>query len=194
MEKKAKKPFYKKWWFWVLAFLFLLVMGNLNTGPKEEKQETAPVVQEEPEEAPQEKDPITAIIDAQKFEYSDLSIIENSGLLKISLHYDKTTWDETDFVRECLSDYVDICSEAYEIEGIDKIEYYVFVDLTDSKGNESSNKGFSMYMPKDVFKTYNWENLKYIPGFYKQIESDSEIFIYPGIKNRVDFEKVYYKG
>ena len=28
----------------------------------------------------------------------------------------------------------------------------------------------------------------------KQIEADSEIYIHPGIKQAVDFSKMYYKG
>lgn len=42
---KVKKPFYKRWWFWVFAFLFLLVMGNLNT-QKPVEEAPAPVVKE----------------------------------------------------------------------------------------------------------------------------------------------------
>lgn len=191
---KEKKPFYKKWWFWVLVFLFLLVMGNMNT-KKTAPAESTPVAEATTQEEPQEeKDPITAIIDEEGFSYSDLDIIQNGGLVKISLHFDDTSWDETSFCRECLSDYVNICSKAYQIEGIETVEYYVFVDLMDAKGNESKAKGFSMSMPKSTYTTYNWENIKYNPGSYKQIEADSEIYIHPGIKQAVDFSKMYYKG
>lgn len=196
---KQEKPFYKKWWFWLLVFLFLLVMGNLNT-QKTAPAETIPVAkataQEDPQEAPQEeeKDPITAIIDEQGFSYSDLDVIQNNELVKISLHYDDTSWDETDFCNSCLTDYINICSKIYQIDGIEKVEYFVFVNLTDAKGNESKDKGFSMSMSKSVFDTYNWENIKYNPDSYQQIESDADIYIHPGIKPQVDFSKMYYKG
>lgn len=196
---KQKKPFYKKWWFWVLVFFFFLACASSNV-QKTKTTETAPVAeattQEEPKEEPQEegKDPITAIIDEQGFSYSDLDVIQNNGLVKISLHYDDTSWDETDFCRECMSDYINICSKAYQIEGIEKVEYSVFVDLMDAKGNESKDKGFSMSMTKSVFDTYNWENIKYNPSSYKQIESDADIYIHPGIKAKVNFDKMYYKG
>lgn len=196
---KQKKPFYKKWWFWVLVFFFFLACASSNV-QKTKTTETAPVAeattQEEPKEEPQEeeKDPITAIIDEQGFSYSDLDVIQNNGIVKISLHYDDTSWDETDFCRECMSDYINICSKAYQIEGIEKVEYSVFVDLMDAKGNESKDKGFSMSMTKSVFDTYNWENIKYNPSSYKQIESDADIYIHPGIKAKVNFDKMYYKG
>lgn len=196
--EKTKKPIYKRWWFWLLIFFFFVALTNLNA-QKNKKTGSAPdsapvtetTTQEEPKE---EKDPITAIIDEEGFSYSDLDIIQNGGLVKISLHFDDTSWDETSFCRECLSDYVNICSKAYQIEGIETVEYYVFVDLMDAKGNESKAKGFSMCMPKSTYTTYNWENIKYNPGSYKQIEADSEIYIHPGIKQAVDFSKMYYKG
>lgn len=191
---KQEKPFYKKWWFWLLVFLFLLVMGNLNT-QKTAPAETAPATEATTQEAPQEeKDPITAIIDEQGFSYSDLDVIQNNELVKISLHYDDTSWDETDFCNSCLTDYINICSKIYQIDGIEKVEYFVFVNLTDAKGNESKDKGFSMSMSKSVFDTYNWENIKYNPDSYQQIESDADIYIHPGIKPQVDFSKMYYKG
>jgi hypothetical protein len=49
-------------------------------------------------------------------------------------------------------------------------------------------------MPKDVYSSYTWENMEFMPDSYKQIEADSDIYIYPGIKRNVDFSKMYYKG
>lgn len=185
--EKTKKPFYKQWWFWLIAFLFLLVMGNANTQKPVEITAVPETVQEE-------NDPIQTAIDNQHFAYSDLKISNNDGNIKISLHYDKESWDETSFCNSCLTDYINICTELYAIEGINNIDYSVFVDLIDTKGNTSSQKGFQISMPKNKFSTYTWENLKFIPGSYEQIEADSEIYIYPGIKQNVDFNKMYYKG
>lgn len=187
--EKTKKPFYKRWWFFVFAFLFLLVMGNLNTGNK-----AAPTPTAKTQESKEETDPIRAAVDNQHFAYSEYEAINNNGLVKISLHYDKESWDETTFCNSCLTDYINICSELYQIEDINKVEYYVFVDLIDSKGNKDSQKGFSMCMPKDVYSSYTWENMEFMPDSYKQIEADSDIYIYPGIKRNVDFSKMYYKG
>lgn len=191
--EKTKKPFYKKWWFWVFAFLFMLVMGNLNTG---NKTKDAPEPKAEAETvAPQTvEDQLTTIIDSLHFKYSDLEIITGSTT-KISLHYDKESWDETRFCQSCLTDYINLCKQAYALDGIDKVEYYVFVNLTDPKGNETSEKGFSICMSKDVFNTYNWDNLEYVTDSYNQIASDCEfIDIHAGIEKNVDFSKVFYKG
>ena len=188
-----KKPFYKKWWFWVLVVIFFLIMGNMNTGNKtpEPVVENPPEVVEEPQT---EADQLTTIVDSLNFKYSDLNITEGSTT-KISLHYDKELWDETRFCQSCLTDYINICKQAYEMDGIDKVEYYVYVDMTDSKGNSTSEKGFAICMTKDVFNTYNWDNLKFMPDSYNQISTDCEfIDIHAGIKKNVDFSKVFYKG
>lgn len=189
---KQKKPFYKKWWFWVLVFLFLLVMGNSNTKmTKTEDPTPSTEIVEEPQEV---TDPIQTAIDNQHFKYSDLETSNSNGTIKISLHYDDSSWDETSFCNSCLTDYINICSELYSNDDINMVEYSVFVDLIDSKGNVNPNKGFSMRMSKSAYTTYTWENMAFKADSYKQIESDSEIYIYPGIKQNVDFTKMYYKG
>ena len=60
MEQKAKKPIYKKWWFWVLLILVIGMIGNIVDPKKpEEKKEVSSTVEtsteqeitsEEPEE------------------------------------------------------------------------------------------------------------------------------------------------
>lgn len=191
--EKTKKPFYKKWWFWLLVFLFLLVMGNMNTKNKSEDPEPAAEVQEDQQPT---EDPITALVSSMvPKKSSDLKVIVNEGTVMVSFHYDGDSWDETDFCRESLSDYINLCLKAYELDGVEKVNYAVFVDLIDSKGNADSEKGIQICMPKDVFNTYNWENMKYKPDSYDQIESDCEIFsIHAGIRKNVDTSKIYYKG
>lgn len=186
---KQKKPFYTAWWFWVIV---VIVFMSFIT-PKKEKtpvEETKEVV-EDPQE---EQDPITSIVESQKIKSSDLKVETTGDTATISLHFDGTSWDETDFVRQAMSQYINICQQAYEIEGIETVDYSVYVDLMDAKGNEAPEKGFEMSMPKSSFTTYNWENLKFMPDSYTQIEADSEIYIHPGIKQNVDFSKVYYRG
>ena len=192
--EKSKKPFYKQWWFWVIAFLFMVVMANLNTGKKTPAQDPVPAATEATTEAEQDslEDQIKATF---KDHYSDLEITEGSNSVKLSLRYTATAWDETWMVSDCLTDYINICQLLYPLGEVNKIEFYVFCDFTDSKGNEFSEKGFSMCMTKDNFDTYNWENMKFKEGSYYQIESDSEYLdIHAGIKKNVDLNKVYYRG
>lgn len=195
---KEKKPFYRTWWFWVIIIFIVLplMFGIKNTASKESTPEPAVEASKEASQEPETTESkFTAIIDSLKFKYSDLQIYDNDSSVKISLHYDNTSWDETHFCSECLTDYINLCQQGYDIPGIDKIEYYVFVNLQDAKGNEKSEKGLAICMTKDSFNTYNWDNMKYIAGSYDQIESDCEFLdIHAGIKKNVDFNKVYYKG
>lgn len=200
--EKTKKPFYKKWWFWAIVVLFFLVMGNSNTGKKTTPEESKEVV-EEVVEAPEEvkelttKDQLAAIIEDLGIKHEDLKIVQgtpDNDRFNISYTSTATVWDETDFVSSSLSDYVDICSKAYQIDGVNSIQLFVYVGMTDAKGNKKTEKGFDMCMPKDVFNTFNWENLKYQQGKYSVIKSESEFLdIHLGISNKVDFDKVMYK-
>lgn len=197
--EKQKKPIYKKWWFWVLIVLFIPI---LNPNKKQSSPDVTPAPEasveattEDIQEPQTTEDKITAIIDSLNFKYSDLKIYDNGSKIKISLHYDDTSWNETRLCCACLSDYINLCKQAYEIDGIDKIEYYVFIDFIDSRGNEISEKGFAICMTKDNFNKYNWDNMKCITGTYPQIESDCEFLdIHAGLKKNVDFNEVYYKG
>ena len=142
--EKQKKPIYKKWWFWVLIVLLIPI---INPNKKQSSPDVTPAPEASVEattEASQEpqttEDKITAIIDSLNFKYSDLKIYDNGSSVKISLHYDEESWDETRLCSNCLTDYINLCKQAYEIDGIDKIEYFVFVNLMDPRGNEISER------------------------------------------------------
>lgn len=200
---KEKIPVYKKWWFWIIIMILVIsLMNHSRRGSSPVQTEVAPSEDNSAEAAsvsePQTtEEQLTAILDSIGLEYSDLKIVNgipDSDRYQITYHYDETSWDETYFVNDCLSDYIDICSQAYQIDGINNIELYVYTDLMDEKGNEMIEKGFSMSMLKDKYSTYNWENLKYIKGKYSIIEADSEfITVHPAVKKNVKFDEVMYK-
>ena len=197
-----KQPIYKKWWFWVIiVVMFALFLNGNKKKTDTPSQEPAAEASTEATAASQEvqddsvEAQVTTAIESLNFKYSDLKIIDGMESLKISLHYDDTAWDETRLVSNCLTDYVNLCADLYSKEGIDKVEYYVFCDLTDTKGNKVSEKAFAMCMTKENYDKYTWDNIKFTEGSYSQIEADSEyIDIHAGIKKYVDFNKVYYKG
>ena len=193
MEKK--RPFYKRWYFWVVIVIWFIVLANIGKKNSAPAQVTAPEPEVQAEADESIEDQITTAIDSLNFNYSDLKVIEGMESLKVSLHYDDTAWDETRLVSNCLTDYVNLCTDLYSRDGITKVEYYVFCDLTDTRGNKVTEKAFAMCMTKENFDKYTWDNIKFTEGTYSQIESDSEyIDIHAGIKKNVDFNKVYYKG
>lgn len=201
--EKTKKPFYKKWWFWVLVAVFFLAMGNAkpsqNKVPKEEKvEQVVEEVSSEPESAElTTKDQLAAIVEDLGIKHEDLKIVQgtpDSDRFNISYTYTATVWDETDLVSSCMTDYINICSKAYQIKDVNSIQLFVFLGMTDAKGNEVTEKGFDMCMPKETFNTFNWDRLQYQQGKYTVIESESDFLdIHPGISSKVDFDKVMYK-
>ena len=202
MYQKAKKPIYKKWWFWLLVFLFLLVMGNLNTTTKTEAptQEEQPPIEEKTASETKELsliDQVTAIVEDPSIGATDVKVVQgvpDADRFKITFTPKDSSWDDTGFVSDCLSDYIDICSKAYQLDGVNKIELYVFVDFIDSKGNVNQEKGFSMCMPKKNFDTYTWENLKYTKGIYNTLINDCELWtVHAGIEKNVNYDDVRYK-
>lgn len=187
---KQKKPFYTSWWFWVIVVIVFMsfITPKKETAPAEE---TKAEVVEEPQE---EQDPIVSMVDSLKMEYSDLSYETTGDTLNISLHYDGAFWDETDFVRSCLTHYINLCKQAYEMEGIETLDYTVNVDLIDPKGNEVPERALEFSMPKSTFSTYNWDNMKLKTDSFNQIDADAQIYIHPGIRQNLNYSKVFYKG
>ena len=199
MNQTIKKPFYKRWWFWVLAFLFLLALGNMNTKSKSQVTEQEPIQKDTIQEVKELSltDQVTAIVEDPSIGATDVKVVQgvpDADRFKITFTPKNSSWDDTDFVSDCLSDYIDICSKAYQLDGVNKIELYVFVDFTDSKGNVNQEKGFSMCMPKKNFDTYTWENLKYTKGIYNTLINDCELWtVHAGIEKNVNYDDVMYK-
>lgn len=199
MNQTIKKPFYKRWWFWVLAFLFLLAMGNMNTKSKSQVTEQEPIQEDTVQEVKELSliDQVTAIVENPSIGATDVKVVQgvpDADRFKITFTPKNSSWDDTGFVSDCLSDYIDICSKAYQLDGVNNIELYVFVDFTDSKGNVNQEKGFSMCMPKKNFDTYTWENLKYTKGIYNTLINDCELWtVHAGIEKNVNYDDVMYK-
>lgn len=199
MNQTIKKPFYKRWWFCVLAFLFLLAMGNMNTKSKSQVTEQEPIQEDTVQEVKELSltDQLTAIVEDPSIGATDVKVVQgvpDADRFKITFTPKDSSWDDTGFVSDCLSDYIDICSKAYQLDGVNKIELYVFVDFIDPKGNVDQEKGFSMCMPKKNFDTYTWENLKYTKGIYNTLINDCELWtVHAGIEKNVNYDDVMYK-
>ena len=199
MNQKVKKPFYKRWWFWVLAFMFLLTMGNMNTKSKPQVTEQEPIQEDTVQEVKELSltDQVTAIVEDPSIGATDVKVVQgvpDTDRFKITFTPKDSSWDDTGFVSDCLSAYIDICSKAYQLDGVNRIELYVFVDLIDPKGNVDQEKGFSMCMPKKNFDTYTWENLKYTKGIYNTLINDCELWtVHAGIEKNVNYNDVMYK-
>lgn len=185
-----------------LLALILIAAGSSSTSPeaKAPSQEPEPVL-EQPERTEEEQpettaDIISGIISDLSIKCSNINVIcSDDKSSRISYHYDSPVWDASGLISSCLTDYVNICKRAYNIDGFSNISLFVFGDMTDNEGNTSSEKIFAICIDKLSFSEFSWDDIAFLPGSYETIQSSCEMFdIHAGITNSVDYSKVYYKG
>lgn len=165
------------------VLIFLMILDGL-FGRKESNSSPEPT-QDTPE----------GIFSALDIDCNNLQIIPSGSEVRVSFEYDSPAWDATHFVSEVLTDYVRFCQDAYDLEWIENVTFYVFAVFTDPKGNESTEKAIAICMPKDAFQTYNWSNIRYTPGIYDQVTSDCSLFdLHAGLARDVETDRVMYQG
>ena len=98
-------------------------------------------------------------------------------------------WDETAFVRKEMSNYIDYCTKAYEIDGVNNVLFNISAQMLDRYGEESNEVVMRLWMRKENFEKFNWGSLEYI-SVYDNFKLDSEMFVVE-LKN-VDTEDVFY--
>ena len=114
---------------------------------------------------------------------------------KVNVYYTDggQSWDESSFVRKHLSNYINYCLQAYGLEGVDNVVFYVKTKMTDEKGNESTPIVIGVGMNKTAFSSYNWENMKYKSGLIETIKPDCDILqIHQGILKACKSEDIFY--
>lgn len=123
----------------------------------------------------------------------DLS--KNGKTCKVNFKNASSSWDETTFVREQLTGYIDFCKTAYSVGEINEVIWSSLVEMTDARGNANTETGITIDMKKDAFDKYDWDNMSYRSGTFSQIEADCDIFnLHAGIAKNVNYDKVYYAG
>lgn len=184
--ERQKKPIYKQWWFWVLAALVLLVMGNLNTGPKEKQQEAAPIVKTSNEEAPEaEEDPVLAAF-TEATGIKEASITQKDDYIEIVYTLNSTPYDYTDYVSQALTHFVKTGSLIYENTDCDMLRMDMQVD---------GSAVTSLMITKDNFESIDWSSLAYLEGTYEQIQGKfQKFYVESMLMKDVDTNKIMYKG
>lgn len=135
------------------------------------------------------------IFESLNIKCSDLKIIPSGSNLQISYVSEDPAWDATDLVSRTVTDYIDFCKLAYTLDGVDHVDFYVFADFTDPKGNASTEKAVAIGMPKDRFETYNWSGMLFKSGLYEQLEQDCDLLdLHAGLASDVDTSEVEYKS
>ena len=168
--------------------------------PKEESsdQQTEPPKQTETaqtatEEPKQENtlDKLWKALDSSIKTREGYAIIYNADYKTVRVTREPSdSWDETAFVKQAYSDFVKFGLVAYQIEGVDDIEFLYWSNMTDQYGKTEKEKGVQFAMKKDEFNKYQWKNLVG-QNIYNQMKTSCYAhYIHPAILKNVKTDKL----
>ena len=202
--EKGKKPFYKKWWFWLLIILIIGGIGAAGGSGGDSKEATTQTASETQSSAANEKtetktytadaESLTALFqDTFDFDYENLTVQQDKdGLWTVHYYPTNATWDNKSFIQENINWYITYCQKAYQIDGVDNVEFDVDTLFKDDKGNESVDNAMFMNMKKAEFDSFNWENLKYQPIYQQMDDYSATFWVHGALLKDVDTSKIDY--
>lgn len=108
MGEKVKKPFYKKWWVWLLA---VIIIGSIATGGEEtattdsEPETVETVATEEPKEEPVspepvEEEPKAEPVEEEKPQEPEMSVSQQNAVSKAEAYIDMTAFSKTGLIKQ----------------------------------------------------------------------------------------------
>lgn len=200
MEDKKNKPVYKKWWFWLVAFLvFGFVVGQTaDDEPKEDVEEEAKEeTKEESKEKDEEEKPKEDKEEKKETEdkEEEKKEKEKSEKIKETDFYDGeltmvyepgTLWDENSFFRIVYDSFADV-KDAFEDDEVDSVVVMINALMTDEKGNEDMKPVITYRYTREGFDELNYEkfyDMAMVEEWRILNESES-YFINPGIRNKL---------
>ncbi len=187
---KEKKPFYRKWWFWLLIVsVFLIIASNLNKDNTQNTdaspQDSSVATEETSTEATLESLVTQEHEDWKEFETTDegYQIQYKDTSLQLS---------ETTLVNDAIDNYVKISKAIYDQNPSCKyVKIFIFVDMQDSKGNVSQSQAVRISMTQEEFNTFNWDNLKNTKIYDSFTASCDDFFIESSIASNVKTDKIF---
>lgn len=206
-KEKIKKPFYKKWWFILIAAIFILGgIGNLlesdeakqkredekiavENERKEKEQKKKQEEQQKKEEAKEEERKKNRNID-DKIQEDNKNVDSASvtdGVLQLKSE-GKTTFSENTLFHS-VYDLFEAMHDGFEDEGVDKVEVILTTTMVDSKGNESDDEVITYEYSRKSFEELNYDKFANMAfGQQWRILNESDAYwIHPGIyKNLKD--------
>ena len=137
MSEKTKKPFYKKWWFILIAVLFIFAgIGGIldSAGVQTEKEKETIAKKEEKEKSKKEEEQRLAnrtIAEVLEEDEKDVDKAKlEDGVLRIER--DVTTfWDETSILKQDVLRMFEILPKAFEDENVDRVRVVLNTEMVD---------------------------------------------------------------
>lgn len=130
-------------------------------------------------------------------DYGNLLITDiSNGEYIIQYEYTRTLWNENDLVSHCISDYINYCVEAYQLDTVNNISFAIFVPLSavDEKGNKTENMNhvISIQMKESAFNTFVWTNLEYTNIYDIFTKNCDNFYLAPEIGKYVNTSEIIY--
>lgn len=167
-EKIKKLPsVYKILLGCVGAFLFLLILGFVynylinNIKSTTVAKISTPVSTSEVSKEKTTMDKAWEALDSsiETRDKYDIQYIEEDKLVRVTKEPADYS-DETAFVKITYWDFVRYGIVAFQIDGVENIEFLYWNNFTDSYGKANKEKGVDIAMKKSEFKKYDWPELQ----------------------------------
>lgn len=122
----------------------------------------------------------------------------------VKVNYDKETqiatvtygegsefFDEKGMVQGAITVLVEVGQKAFKFDGINELGIVVRNKFTDSYGKENIEDAVRLFMTKEEFQKFDWNNLKYHPIYYPISRSASVFIIHPAILKNIKIDDLY---
>ena len=175
---KQKRPFYKRWYFWVVIVIWFIVLANIG------KKNSAPAQVTAPEPEFQEETTLSYFTQATGIK--EASVKEQDDYIEIVYTMDGTPYDYTDYVSRGLTDFVKTGKLLYANTDCDMLRMDMQVD---------GSAVTSLIITRDNFESIDWSSLAYTEGTYSHVQDKfQKFYVESTLVKDVDTDKIMYKG
>lgn len=209
-----QKPFYKKWWFWFIVVVIIIACAAAGTNDNQDSSVSNSSNQVESSESQKteniDHDTIIRTLEENFYkspeifnriiipEVEDLEIRynEDNDCYIVSYVITNAYGLATLFVRENISDYIDFCRLAYDIDNVNHIR----VEIRGEGYLEDSSKMEDLVYfetSKKDFQAIDWETYEYEPVYDVISQCCNEFYIHKEILDNVEEpydETIWYEG
>ena len=124
----------------------------------------------------------------KNFENSDAERRDNN-LVRVTIQ-PKDYYDVTFMVKTAYREFITYGIKAFQIDGVDEIEFSYWGNITDQYGNTNKEKVVTLSMIKEEFKKYNWQSLDGQNIYQQMVNSCDEHFIHGAIFKNLKTDKL----
>jgi hypothetical protein len=187
-----------------IAFLWIVVLGsassssrNQNSTPQTTTKElvSAPQISVSPTITPTKapetlEDKITAMAQKTIDSKAKGQFVQDEQLAMATISdKDITFFDETSMVTSAWKYFVLFGRDASTLPEVKDVGVAVTTTLVDKYGKETEGNAVAIYMKKDEFAKFNWDNLKYL-DITEHLKQSGDYYIQPSIYKKVKLDKL----